>query len=87
MSACDLGGPGHGSVTLSLGADTPGGGLHYRSWTICECSPLVRRLGEVLPEPQQESWATAEQVRATGAAVLDVPGVIHRLDDGQGGPS
>jgi hypothetical protein len=77
-------GPGHGNVTLSLSAGTPGGGLHHRSWTICECSALVRRLDVLLPEPQQESWATAEQVRATGEAVLSMPGVIHLLDNGEG---
>jgi hypothetical protein len=73
-------GPGHGDVTLSLAAETRDGGRHYRSWTICECSPLVRRLDQVLPEPEQKSWATAEQVRATARAVLEVPGVIHLLD-------
>jgi hypothetical protein len=72
-------GPGHGDVTLSLAEVTAEGGYHHRSWTICECSALVQRLAEVLPEPQQESWATAEQVRATGGAVLAVPGVIHLL--------
>jgi hypothetical protein len=73
-------GPGHGTVTLSLTAGTGGGGLHHRSWSICECSPLVQRLHMVLPEPQQESWATAEQVRAAGEAALNVPGVIHILN-------
>jgi hypothetical protein len=80
-------GPGHGDVTLTLANGTPDGGTHYRSWDICECSPLVRRLGEVLPEPQHETWATAEQVRATGEAVLSVPGIARLLDDGQAGTS
>jgi hypothetical protein len=72
-------GPGHGDVILSLTTETKDGGLHHRAWTICECSPLAQRLAEVLPEPQQETWATAEQVRATGEAALSVPGVIHLL--------
>jgi len=74
-------GPGHGDVTLSLTAETKDGGRHYRSWTICECSEMVQRLDVILPEPQQESWLTAEQVRATGEAVLNVPGVIHLLSE------
>lgn len=66
-------------MLLCLVTDTPDGGAHYRSWAICECSALVQRLGQVLPEPASESWATAEQVRATGKAVLSVPGTIQML--------
>jgi hypothetical protein len=70
-------GPGHGNVQLSLGLPQPGGGILHQSWSICECS--ADRLRGMLGEPQQESLATAAQVRATAEAVLQVPGTIHRL--------
>jgi len=73
-------GPGHGDVTLSLATGTRAGGLHYRSWTICACSPLMQRLDQVLPEPQQETWAPARTWSAVAQAALDVPGVIHLLN-------
>jgi hypothetical protein len=77
-------GRGHGDVTLSLTTETRDGGRHHRSWIICECSALVQRLAVILPEPQQESWATAEQVRAMGEAALNVPGIVHLLSNGEG---
>jgi hypothetical protein len=70
-------GKGHGDVTLSLSEATADGGRHYRSWTICECSPLVQKLGQVLPEPEHESVVTAEAFRATADAVRNVPGAVH----------
>jgi hypothetical protein len=72
-------GPGHGDVTLSLAQRTADGGIWASSWTICECSPLIRRLGEVLPDAPNTSYATAEAVKATAAAARDVPGAIHLL--------
>lgn len=70
-------GQGHGDVTLSVAVPQRDGGLLHQSWTICECSlPWLRRQ---MGEPQQESLATGEQVRATAQAVLRVPGTTHRL--------
>jgi hypothetical protein len=77
MTQVEHEGPGHGDVTLSLTEETAGGGRHYRSWNICECSPLVQRLREVLPEPAHESLVSPEAVRATAAAVRAVPGAVH----------
>lgn len=73
-------GPGHEDVTLSLAVPQPAGGLLHLSWTVCGCS--MPWWLSTLGEPQQESLATAEQVRATAAAVLQVPGTIHRLTGG-----
>lgn len=70
-------GPGHGNVTLSLTTATPDGGRLFRSWIICECSALVQRLGELLPEPAWETLSTAEAVRAGAEAARNIPGSIH----------
>lgn len=71
-------GPGHAEAMLTLATTQPDGGLLHQSWTVCECglAGLRSRLGQ----PQQESLATREQVRATALAVLQVPGVMHRLE-------
>lgn len=68
-------GPGHGEADLTLAAKLPDGGLLFQTWTICECrlAGLRARLGP----PHQESAHTAETVRATGHAVLQVPGITH----------
>lgn len=70
-------GRGHGDVLLTLAVSQRDGGLLHQSWSICECS--LRFLRGQLGEPQQESLATAGQVRATAQAVLQVPGITHRL--------
>lgn len=70
-------GQGHGDVLLTLAVPQLDGGLLHQSWNICECS--LRLLRGQLGEPQQESLATGEQVRATARAVLQVPGITHRL--------
>jgi hypothetical protein len=71
-------GPGHGDVTLSFTRQQGDGSWLYQSWTVCECSPLVQRLSQVLGPAEHESVATDEAYRATGEAVLSVPGVVHQ---------
>ena len=73
-------GPGHADVTLSLSSPAPGG-LLFRSWTICECSPLLARLGPLLGEPERESLHTEATVREVAGRVMDVPGIVHNLGD------
>jgi hypothetical protein len=58
--------------------------VHYRTWTICECSALVQRLRQLLPEPASESIVPPDVVRATAAAVLRVPGATHLLGETEG---
>jgi hypothetical protein len=64
-------------VDLTLTDQLPDGSLHYRTWTICECSLLFQRLDTVLGPAQQESVVPPDVVRATGEAVLGVPGAVH----------
>ena len=71
-------GPGHGDVTLSFTRQRPDGAWLHQSWTVCECSPLVRKLDQVLGPPEHETVATLEAHRATAEAVLNVPGAVHR---------
>jgi hypothetical protein len=72
-------GPGHGNVALSLSQRMTDGGIVSRSWTICECSPLVQRLEEVLPEAPNVTYATEEAVKATAVAAREIPGAVHLL--------
>ena len=67
-------GPGHADVGLTISERTSDGGAIFQSWTICECSlPWLRgHLGS----PPQESLHTAETLRATGYAVMSVPGIV-----------
>lgn len=69
-------GAGHGDVTLSLVTEAPDGSHLHRSWTICECSLLLHRLGDLLGEPEHETVATPEAFRATAEAVRGIPGTI-----------
>ena len=70
-------GPGHGDVTLSLATPTAEGGLLHRSWTICECSALVRKIEPLLGSPHHQTIATRQAVVDSAAAVLNVPGTVH----------
>ena len=63
-------GAGHGDVTLSLTTETPDGSHLHRSWTICECSLLLKRLDALLGEPEHETVATPEAFRASAEAAL-----------------
>jgi hypothetical protein len=74
-------GPGHAGVTLSISGPAPGGGVLFRSWTICECSLLLARLGPLLGEPMHESVHSEETMRAVAGKVLEVPGAIHTGED------
>ncbi|MER7500499.1 hypothetical protein AB0L05_27955 [Nonomuraea pusilla] len=66
---------GHGEATLALTEVHQDGAMLFQSWGICAC--LLGPLREQLGQPRMESYATAEQVLATGLAVMDVPGVTH----------
>ncbi|RBQ21591.1 hypothetical protein DP939_02450 [Spongiactinospora rosea] len=64
-----------GSATLAAVQMTPDGGAIYQSWQICGC--VLAGLLEALGAPQREAVATAEQVDATGNAVMAAGGGIH----------
>lgn len=70
-------GPGHGDVTLSLSTPAGDGGLLHRSWTICECSALVRKITPLLGPPHQQTIASRQAVEDSAAAVRQVPGAVH----------
>lgn len=70
-------GSGHEDVILSLATPTADGGLLHRSWTVCACSALVRRIEPLLGPPQQQTLATRQAVEGTAAAVRQVPGAVH----------
>jgi hypothetical protein len=72
-------GPGHDDVLLSLVTVTGDGGRVYRSWTICECSPLLARLEPLLGPPQMETYATADAAATLIEVVAGQPGRIHLL--------
>lgn len=71
-------GEGHGDVTLSFTRQRSDGTWLHQGWTICECSLLLQRLDQLLGPPEFESVATPEAQRATGEAVLAIPGVVHQ---------
>lgn len=72
---------GHGTVTLSLTEQLDGGGLLYQSWAVCACTlPAMRKQ---LGPPRNESMATAEQVEATGQAVLSVDSGARLSGEGE----
>jgi hypothetical protein len=76
-------GRGHGDVTLSL-TTRAGDGSHYiRSWTICECSVLVKRLEPLLGPPEWESAASGDAVEEIARRTLGVPGNVV-TGDGDG---
>lgn len=70
-------GPGHEDVILSLSTPTVDGGLLHRSWTVCACSALVRKITPLLGQPHQQTIASRQAVEDSAAAVLQVPGAIH----------
>jgi hypothetical protein len=70
-------GPGHGDVILSLSTERKDGGMTHRSWTICECSFLLKRLDSLLGPPEHQTIASAEAVRVTAEAALNAPGAVH----------
>lgn len=70
---------GHGEATLALTEVDDDGAMLFQSWAVCAC--LLGPLREQLGQPRMESYATAEQVAATGRAVLEVPGVT-RIGEG-----
>lgn len=70
-------GPGHEDVMLSLSSPTTGGGLLHRSWTICACSVLIRKIEPLLGPPQQQTIASPQAVADSAAAVRAVPGAVH----------
>jgi hypothetical protein len=70
----------HPDATLSLVEETSDGGRLFQSWTICACD-LPRLRGRLGP-PQNESYATADAVRATAEAVLAVPGSVQTGTEG-----
>jgi hypothetical protein len=71
-------GQGHGAVTLSFTRQRPDGMWLHQSWTVCECSPLVRRLGQLLGPPGHETLATPDAHRAAVEAVLRAPGAVRQ---------
>lgn len=71
-------GNGHGDVTLSFTRQRADGMWLHQAWTVCECSPLVQKLDQVLGPPEFETVATPEAHDATAAAVLAIPGAIHQ---------
>ncbi|PZG47455.1 hypothetical protein C1I98_13370 [Spongiactinospora gelatinilytica] len=64
-----------GRATLAAVQMTPDGGAIYQSWQICGC--VLAGLHETLGAPRHEAVATAEQVDATGHAVMAAGGGIH----------
>lgn len=70
-------GPGHEDVILSLSTPTADGGLLHRSWTVCACSALVRRIEPLLGTPHHQTVASRQAVEDSAAAVLQVPGAVH----------
>ncbi|MEV4287415.1 hypothetical protein AB0K40_18065 [Nonomuraea bangladeshensis] len=81
MAHLDHTGPGHGDATLALTEVNEDGSMLFQSWGICSCG--LQQMREKLGPPRMESYATAEQVLATGLAVMDVPGVT-RIGEGLG---
>lgn len=69
----------HPSATLSLAERTTDGGMVFQSWEICACT--LSQLRAQLGTPGSQALATAEQVEATGRAVLSVDGVA-RIGEG-----
>jgi hypothetical protein len=69
----------HGDVAMSLAEKLPGGGILYQSWTICACH--LATLRAKLGPPQHEAIAAAEQVEATGRAVLSVDSGTHASEE------
>jgi hypothetical protein len=76
-------GPGHGDVFLSLTTPLPGGGYFYRTWPLCECSALLRKLGGLLGPPEAETVADAAAASHIADLVRDVPGTVHLLGEGR----
>lgn len=66
-------------ITLSLSETHPDGSILFQSWSVCLCT--LDLLRAELGSPEAETYATREQVIATGMAVKQVPGVIRIAEE------